>query len=53
MKEVSKFFGGTPLTGAMPDQPAATRTIPKLEMPSMQATPAAGGTPTRKKKEGC
>jgi rhodanese-related sulfurtransferase len=55
MKEVSKFFGGTPLSGAPPDQPAAAQTIPKLEMPSMPATPAAAGAgaPTKKKKEGC
>ncbi len=52
MKEVSKFFGGTPQTGpAEPSQPPSL-TMPKLEMPQA-AQAAPGSTPKKKKKEGC
>jgi rhodanese-related sulfurtransferase len=51
MSEVSRFFGGTPQTGAAAATAAVTRTIPKLEAPA--AAPAAGTPPKKKKKEGC
>jgi hypothetical protein len=52
-KQVSTFFGGTPLTGAR-EQPANAITVPKPTMPTAPATgAAAGGAPVKKKKEGC
>jgi hypothetical protein len=51
MREVSKFFGGTPQTGTAADQQATVApTMPKLEMP--QNSPAPAGA-QKKKKEGC
>jgi rhodanese-related sulfurtransferase len=51
IKEVSKFFGGTPMTGTKADSSAPKMAMPKLDMPS-STTPGipAGG---KKKKEGC
>jgi len=52
MKEVSKFFGGTPQTGAAGDQqPTVEPAMPKLEMPQSALAPA--GAQKKKKKEGC
>jgi hypothetical protein len=50
-KAVSAFFGGTPRTGAPDAKADAQIVMPKLEMPSVSTTP--GGTPKKKKKEGC
>jgi rhodanese-related sulfurtransferase len=53
-KEVSKFFGGSPLTGAAPEQPGRTIAMPEPVMPPAPAAgSAAGGAPVKKKKEGC
>jgi rhodanese-related sulfurtransferase len=49
-KAVSKFFGGTPQTGATDAKATPQIAMPKLEMPSASA--AQGGAP-KKKKEGC
>lgn len=52
MREVSKFFGGTPQVGAAADQQATVEpTMPKLEMPQSALAPA--GVQKKKKKEGC
>jgi uncharacterized protein len=51
MKQVSTFFGGTPLTGT-PEQPGTALAMPKPAMPAPPATGAGGGGP-KKKKEGC
>lgn len=50
MKEVSKFFGGSPQVGGTAEEVSAKKTIPKLEMPSGTSAPTAG---KKKKKEGC
>lgn len=51
MKEVSRYFGGTPQArGQGKDSPAPTLTLPKLEIPS-SGSPAVPGK--KKKKEGC
>jgi rhodanese-related sulfurtransferase len=50
MKEVSKFFGGTPQTEATAKSPDATRQLPKLQMSGEPSEPA---TTHKKKKEGC
>ncbi len=50
MKEVSKFFGGTPQTGSSAEKLSPQIAMPKLEMP---AAPAAAGGVKKKKKEGC
>lgn len=51
-REVSKFFGGTPVVGGSEETKTET---PKLEMPKIQSP--SGTTPTgtapKKKKEGC
>jgi hypothetical protein len=52
MKEVSKFFGGTPVTGATPEQ-AAAPAMPKLTMPAAPAGTSATAAQPKKKKEGC
>jgi len=52
MKEVSKFFGGTPQDGAA-EQPTAVIAMPKLMMPSGPAGNTPPGSTTKKKKEGC
>jgi rhodanese-related sulfurtransferase len=50
VKEVSKFFGGTPQSGGGTDVTAPKLSMPKLEAPAgVQAKPATG----KKKKEGC
>ena len=53
-KQVSTFFGGAPLTGATPEQAG---TAVAMSKPAMPAAPTAGavsgGTPAKKKKEGC
>jgi len=52
MKEVSKFFGGSPQAGGAAGQEAAIApAMPKLEMPQSAQAPA--GAPKKKKKEGC
>lgn len=50
-REVSKFFGGTPLVAAGDSATARPVAMPKVAMPA----PTAAGTPgaTKKKKEGC
>jgi rhodanese-related sulfurtransferase len=50
MKEVSKFFGGSPQAGGVVEEVSAKKSIPKLEMPSGTSAPTAG---KKKKKEGC
>ena len=50
IKEVSKFFGGTPQTGGTAD----TKEAPKIQAPKLESptqTPPPSGAP--KKKEGC
>lgn len=49
MKEVSKFFGGSPQAGTEEAKVAQTKTMPKLDMKA-QKQPAKTG---KKKKEGC
>ena len=52
IKEVSKYFGGSPITGSAADNKTES---PKIEMPKLE-TPSGGNTPTgapKKKKEGC
>ncbi|MBL7995096.1 rhodanese-like domain-containing protein [bacterium] len=49
MKEVSKFFGGSPQTGSEETKVAEVKAMPKLEMKS-QKLPVKT---TKKKKEGC
>jgi rhodanese-related sulfurtransferase len=54
IKQVSTFFGGTPLTGTTLEQPGTTVTMPKPAMPAAPpAGTASGGTLVKKKKEGC
>ncbi|RCK77542.1 MAG: hypothetical protein IGBAC_1851 [Ignavibacteriae bacterium] len=50
IKEVSKYFGGSPQTGKE-ENVTIKQTLPKLEMPK-QVTPQVG-TQKKKKKEGC
>jgi len=51
MREVSKFFGGAPRTGAADSAQTPTYTLPKVEMPqSVEASPTSA---PKKKKEGC
>lgn len=51
-KEVSKFFGGSPQTGAAAEKASPQLAMPKLDMPAAPGgTPA--GAPKKKKKEGC
>lgn len=49
MKEVSKFFGGSPQTGVEETKVAQTKAMPKLDM-NTQKQPVKTG---KKKKEGC
>jgi len=52
MKEVSKFFGGTPQLGSAPVQQATVAPVmPRPEMPQNAQAPA--GAQKKKKKEGC
>jgi hypothetical protein len=51
LKEVSRFFGGTPQTGAASGQTAVKKEMPKMPMPSASAPPVPSGG--KKKKEGC
>ena len=50
MKEVSKFFGGTPRTESSAKASDTALPLPKLQMPGSQSGPAAA---PKKKKEGC
>jgi len=50
MKEVSKFFGGSPQTGGTAEEISTNKPMPKLEMPAQTKTDAAQ---KKKKKEGC
>ena len=50
MKEVSRYFGGTPRTTGQEPAQIATPALPKLETPA--STPV-GTAPQKKKKEGC
>jgi hypothetical protein len=50
MKEVSKFFGGTPQTGTAEVKETPKIQAPKLESPSGSTSPTAQ---PKKKKEGC
>lgn len=50
MKEVSKYFGGSPQTGKA-EEVQVKKELPKLEIPS-QVTPKVG-TQKKRKKEGC
>lgn len=50
MKEVSKFFGGTPQTGSAEIKETPKIQAPKLETPSGTTSPTAQ---PKKKKEGC
>ncbi|MBP1656752.1 MAG: Rhodanese domain protein [Bacteroidetes bacterium] len=52
MKEVSKFFGGTPQMDSTAAVTAPSFTMPKLETPQGGAA-ARGTSPVKKKKEGC
>jgi rhodanese-related sulfurtransferase len=51
VRQVSAFFGGSPQTGSAAEVNQARMTLPKLEAPA--STPAGGGSPAKKKKEGC
>jgi uncharacterized protein len=53
MKEVSKFFGGTPITGATPGETAAAPSMPTLKMPAAPGGPTTTAAQPKKKKEGC
>jgi len=50
MKEVSKFFGGSPQVGGAAEEVSSRKSMPKLEMPGGTSAPTAG---KKKKKEGC
>lgn len=52
MKEVSKFFGGTPQADSTDAVTAPSLTMPKLETPQGGAA-ARSISPVKKKKEGC
>jgi rhodanese-related sulfurtransferase len=49
IKEISKFFGGSPQSGSAEDKGTPALTMPKLEMPQSTGAPVGG----KKKKEGC
>jgi len=51
MKEVSRYFGGTPQSGAASDQAAVKKETPKMPVPSGSAPSVPSGS--KKKKEGC
>ena len=50
MKEISKFFGGSPQVGGTVEEVTTKKPMPKLEMPSGTSALTAG---KKKKKEGC
>jgi rhodanese-related sulfurtransferase len=50
MKELSKYFGGTPRSGATASAPDTALPLPKLQLPGSSSAPVAT---TKKKKEGC
>ncbi len=50
MKEVSKFFGGTPRTESGATVPDSSMPLPRLQMPGSPSGPVAA---PKKKKEGC
>jgi hypothetical protein len=51
MKEVSKYFGGTPQAGAAEGSTVPTIALPKPDLPA-QPIGVSGAVP-KKKKEGC
>lgn len=51
MKEISKFFGGSPIESA--SNTSENLTKPALTMPKIQTTAPVGVTTKKKKKEGC
>lgn len=51
MKEVSKYFGGSPIESASTSTEKVT--TPTLTMPQIQTTAPVGTTTKKKKKEGC
>ncbi|MBS4035557.1 MAG: rhodanese-like domain-containing protein [Ignavibacterium sp.] len=51
MKEVSKFFGGSPIEST--SNTTEKVIVPYLTMPKIQTTAPVGGTTKKKKKEGC
>jgi len=51
IKEVSKYFGGTPQTGGTEEENQPTvKNLPKLQLPAAAPTE---GPPKRRRKEGC
>ncbi len=50
MREVSRFFGGTPRAAGQAPSQVAAPAMPRLEMPAGAPVPAA---PAKRKKEGC
>lgn len=53
MKEVSRFFGGTPTSGTASAETPAVRSLPTMGPGALSATPASPAMPAKKKKEGC
>jgi rhodanese-related sulfurtransferase len=51
MREVSKFFGGTPQGQSQEQRPSVNAPLPQLPTPA--APPAGGPVAGKKKKEGC
>ena len=51
VKEVSRYFGGAPQSGAADTAAARKVAMPRLEMPAAGA--GGAGAPKKKKKEGC
>lgn len=51
MKEVSRFFGGSPRTGEGEEESMELGPLPKIESPVLPDRPAA--TPRKRQKEGC
>ena len=49
---VSKFFGGTPQSGTAAASEASSVVMPKMQMPTVPATPPAAPQ-TKKRREGC
>lgn len=53
MKEVSRFFGGTPASGTASAETPAVRSMPKMGPGLSSGTPAGPAVQAKKKKEGC
>lgn len=53
LREVSKYFGGTPQSAAGDSAAAKVAVMPKLALPTPQPGGASAGAPKKKKKEGC